>query len=680
MFALSFSALFLEMMVIRWVPSVVHFVAYYANLMLLSSFLGLGIGAMTSDRKWNLFRWFPVALGGEVALLLLFHDVTLASGASELRFFSAFGQTAFNTLLLVVLFASNALLFVPLGERLGQLFAALPRLSAYAWDLGGSLTGTVTFGLFSLTYFSPILGIGIVMGLYLLLSYGRRWVLDLPVFGAVLLLMFAAGEPYATWSPYYHIVVAQFGGIDFPEAAPPPDLATMKNPPLYGVRVNQLGYHFDGTLDTARYIKGSDLSFFVNEMAHRYLLPYTLNPGRDRVLIFGAGGGMDTQAALMAGMRHVDAVEIDPIIVRLSNRFNAAAPYLDPRVQVHVDDARSFEAKARPGYDLVVFGFLDSQALFSSMNNARLDGYVYTVESIRTAFGLLNEHGMLALSFAVPRKWLQYKLVAMVAQATGRQPTVYVQPDQWATVICVAKDPAVVFPQRKAQFVQVDPSANPPVDVPTDDWPFLYLQKKSIPSDYLVAIGSMLALSLLATFGLRRSALARSDWHFLLLGLGFLLLETKSISDCSLYFGATWMITTVVVTGVLLMVMAANLLATRLPRFSFWMYAPLFVALVVLFLVPREQILAYSLPARLAWALLAVPLPVFFAGIIFSTTFREAGAAAEAFGANLIGAMVGGFLEYLTMAIGNRHLSLMILIAYLGSLAVLYHGRKSAAG
>jgi hypothetical protein len=51
MFALSFTALFLEMMVIRWVPSVVHLVAYYANLMLLSSFLGLGAGAMASGRS-----------------------------------------------------------------------------------------------------------------------------------------------------------------------------------------------------------------------------------------------------------------------------------------------------------------------------------------------------------------------------------------------------------------------------------------------------------------------------------------------------------------------------------------------------------------------------------------------------------------------------------------------------
>ena len=51
MFILSFTALFHELMVIRWVPSVVGLVAYYANLMLLSSFLGLGVGALTADRK-----------------------------------------------------------------------------------------------------------------------------------------------------------------------------------------------------------------------------------------------------------------------------------------------------------------------------------------------------------------------------------------------------------------------------------------------------------------------------------------------------------------------------------------------------------------------------------------------------------------------------------------------------
>ena len=104
-------------------------------------------------------------------------------------------------------------------------------------------------------------------------------------------------------------------------------------------------------------------------------------------------------AALLGWASHVDAVEIDPAIITASRKFNAGAPYLDPRVSIYIDDARSFLAKARPGYDVVAFGFLDSQALFNNMNNVRLDGYVYTVESIRSAFRLLNKNGVLTLSF-----------------------------------------------------------------------------------------------------------------------------------------------------------------------------------------------------------------------------------------------------------------------------------------
>ena len=60
--ALSFTALFLELMVIRWVPSAVRLVAYYANLMLISSFLGLGIGALVARHRRSLFGWLPLLL------------------------------------------------------------------------------------------------------------------------------------------------------------------------------------------------------------------------------------------------------------------------------------------------------------------------------------------------------------------------------------------------------------------------------------------------------------------------------------------------------------------------------------------------------------------------------------------------------------------------------------------
>src|ERR1035437_10614675 len=88
MCALSFPARFLEMMVIRWVPSVVHLVAYYANLMLLSSFLGLGAGAMASGRKWNLFGWFPALLACDIVMLIRDHNVVLGTSDSEAHFFA----------------------------------------------------------------------------------------------------------------------------------------------------------------------------------------------------------------------------------------------------------------------------------------------------------------------------------------------------------------------------------------------------------------------------------------------------------------------------------------------------------------------------------------------------------------------------------------------------------------
>src|ERR1700722_20153991 len=196
MFALSFTALFLEMMVIRWVPSVVHLVAYYANLMLLSSFLGLGAGAMAAGRKWNLFGWFPGLLACQIGTLLLCRNAVLGSTAGEARFYQLAPATL-NGIVLVWIFATNAAMFAPLGQRMGVLFDALPRLSAYAWDLAGSLSGTLCFGLFSLTLFSPILGMAIVMAVYLGICGPRRWRLAAPVFAAVLAAILWERDPRA---------------------------------------------------------------------------------------------------------------------------------------------------------------------------------------------------------------------------------------------------------------------------------------------------------------------------------------------------------------------------------------------------------------------------------------------------------------------------------------------------
>jgi hypothetical protein len=675
MFALSFTALFLEMLVIRWVPSVLHLVAYYANLMLLSSFLGLGAGAICAGRRWRLFGWFPAFLAIDIGMLLVDRNAVLGTSSSEEHFF-ALPSSMMHAFVLVRIFAMNALLFVPLGQRMGILFNSLPRLTAYAWDLAGSLSGTLCFGLFSLKLFSPVLGMAGVMSIYLLIAGRRRWILDIPVLAAAIAMIAWNSDPKAIWSPYYYITINRFETPDITESAPPPEALKAHDPPIYLVRVNQFGYHYDAAIDSRLYTPGTKGADYIRWIRLEHKVPYAVAERYDRILVVGAGGGFDVEAALECGVKHIDAVEIDPAIIEISRRFNAGAPYSDPRVSIHIDDARSFIAKASPGYDMVVFGFLDSQALFSSMNNIRLDGYVYTVESLRSAFRLLNDHGMLTLSFFLGRPWLGPKLFELVAEATGRTPVMYLDEGGRGLILCVPRDPGVVLPQKVFQYRRAAYSPLPRIDLPTDDWPFLYLIRKTVPSDYLIAIASLLAFSVVTLACLRGRSFGSGDIHFGLLGMGFLLLETKGISDSTLFFGATWFVTLVVVTGVLLMVIGANLVAERVKGFSFWMYAPLFCALALLLVVPRESVLQYDFGGRLLWTLLVVPLPVFFAGVIFSTTFREASDPSAVFGANLIGAMVGGFCEYLGMAVGNHRLSLLVAIAYLGSLLVLASARR----
>ncbi len=54
------------------------------------------------------------------------------------------------------------------------------------------------------------------------------------------------------------------------------------------------------------------------------------------------GSGTDVAMALQNGAQHVDAVEIDPVLLELGRELHPDRPYSDPRVTTHVDDGRAF--------------------------------------------------------------------------------------------------------------------------------------------------------------------------------------------------------------------------------------------------------------------------------------------------------------------------------------------------
>ena len=681
LFALSFLSLFLELMVIRWVPGSIRLVAYYANLMLISSFLGIGLGAMLAERRANLVRWFPSLVAADVLFLALSRNVLLPGSSIELRFMSgAVGLT--NYVVLLGVFFLNAALFVPLGEQIGQQFQRLSNLRAYAWDLGGSLAGTLIFGVFAVWHFSPQLGLAIAVILFVLLfpAYVRQ-MRTITLLVLVVGVSIAASEWRAIWSAYSYLSIRADTETSWswysPAPQPPADLMTMRDPPSYTVSVNQNFYQYHRTNDLRRFTPDTRAYAFADSFRVPYLIPYAFQPAPRTVVVVGAGGGLDVESALLHGAEHVDAVEIDPAIVRLAREYSAAGAYGSPKVALHIGDARAFFEQATSGYDLVTFGLLDSHGLFSSMANIRLDGFVYTVEGLRSAWLLLNDRGVLTLAFATTgRVWLGGKLYRMVVEATGREPRVYSRPNG-KMVMIVEKQPTLNPPAAFGEYAPWRPNAEDLASPPAiDDWPYLYLRQRTIPPDYLLVILSLLVISVVAVSRVKPSGAGAQDLHFGAMGTGFLLLETKSIVDSSLYFGATWIVSLIVIAGVLLMVLLANSVANRLRGFSRWLYAPLFGSILLAYAVPPEVILALPFAGRVAWTALAVPIPIFFAGLVFSGTFKRATHPAAAFGANLVGAMVGGFAEYLSMATGSRSLVVVVIGGYLVSLAAIVAAQR----
>ena len=69
-------------------------------------------------------------------------------------------------------------------------------------------------------------------------------------------------------------------------------------------------------------------------------------------------------------------------------------------------------------------------------------------------------------------------------------------------------------------------------------------------------------------------------------------------------------------------------------------------------------------------------VPIFFAGIVFGTLFRESRQPDVDFGSNIAGAMLGGLAETLSLVVGFNYLVAIALIFY----ALSAVSRRSTVG
>lgn len=666
----TFGILALELALIRWTSSQIRIFAYFNNIVLICAFLGMGAGVAVGKRRPAVAHLtLPLALvlagilafSQELSLMQMsFPDKSVSLWGGEV-FSGTVAQYARSMSIFLGLVTLVVLVFLAAGASLGALFPRLPPLRAYSADLAGSLAGVLVFAGCTMTGAGPLVWLALAVAPFVILS---RTVLA-AVSAALICALAAHSEGDAVFSPYNR--------IDLDRSAPPTIMLS----------VNRDFHQFMHDLsdralsDPAVSQKLRQDRKFIRQV---YDLPFTLPAKRGSAVVVGAGTGNDVQAALRNGFQVVHSVDIDPEILRLGQQLHPEGPYRNPAAVRVNDDARAFFERYRgEPFDVVCYGLLDSHAMFSSMSSLRLDNFVYTEEGIRSAFRHVAPDGYLTVSFSVyAGQWIFDRLYYTIRKATGTDPVAVYHGMHYGATFVVPRTPGRINAPALAAFGRLEPSqAEEEVRTTSDNWPFLYLRPGTVPASYL----AVLAFLLLAGVGLTVGAFGRqavgSDFHpaLFLMGAAFLLLETRGVTTVSLLFGSTWAVNAAIFGSVLLVVLVANLWVSRRParEVGGWFFG-LFAMVLAVTLFDNAWISHWPLAVRGTLGALINIMPIGIAGIIVPVLLARAANPAAALGSNLLGSVVGGCLEYLSMWTGLRTLGVLALLLYVAAFLLQRRG------
>jgi predicted membrane-bound spermidine synthase len=145
-----------------------------------------------------------------------------------------------------------------------------------------------------------------------------------------------------------------------------------------------------------------------NTARHQYhrgsiaALAYHLKPNAN-VAIIGPGGGYDVSAALVFDARHITAVEINPIIaldVMSSEPFTTynGGIYQHPKVQLEVDEGRSFIRRSADRYDVLQATMVDTWAATAAGAFSLTENNLYTVEAFKDYATHLTDDGVFTMT------------------------------------------------------------------------------------------------------------------------------------------------------------------------------------------------------------------------------------------------------------------------------------------
>ena len=676
--------LFLELAVIRWQGTIFEFFAFYKNYGLLACFAGLGLGYALSRSKDGipLVLTIPLLTGQFALLIGLRYGMPSRPYSLEaipfreqlnMGWTATLDQVGVIYLMLAVVFLLTALAFVPVGQLCGKLMDSKTQLSAYGLNLIGSIVGVLLMFAVSFLWTPPAIWFALCFMTILpfLVPKSRNLLIGIAVAVVGLLILVWPVNPLwnKIYSPYQQLEIGY--GKD--------GLMVIRAAGQYYQRVRNLPSPAPGTTGDPE----------LRPVRDYYDLPFNIHPGHNDIAIVGAGSGNDVAAALRSGARHVDAIEIDPAILFAGQANHPERPYDDPRVRPIVNDARSFFRTTENQFDLIVYGLLDSHTLLSHASSVRLDSFVYTVEGLREARSRLKENGVLSLSFSVLNDDMGTKIYRMMKEAfDGKEPISIVSHAEGARSFVQSKNGDLIVSETALSQARASDNtafyreSQAKTDVSTDDWPFLYMSRRIYPVSYLVVLGLILLLSFVLFGSFLPERPQAAHFPFFFLGAGFMLVETKAITELGLTFGNTWHVIAIAIASILIMAFLANSVVQRLRVASpFLSYLFLFATLGLGWWISKTGGLHSSATGRVETAIL-LTCPLFFSGIIFSTLLSAQSRISKVMSMNLLGAMCGGILEYNSMYFGFRFLYLLAMALYLTALIsglAFSRGRSASA-
>jgi spermidine synthase len=648
---LSFLMLFVELALIRWTGSNIFFISFFSNFILLASFLGIGVGFLRSRSSRHFFAFSPILLALLIYFCYQFHyeyQINIDRINNDLIYFDVlFNKNILPvSLTLPITFVITTAVMAAIADGTARTFQKFPPLAAYRLDILGSLLGIIVFSILSFLNASPLFW-GMIISLLFISLLIKDWrlhpLLTLLQISALILLVTTFAKETRTgyyWSPYYKIVIQKYAGE------------------RYVVNANGMPQQ---TIESVKQRK---------ETKPFYFLPYQHRVGHaplDNVLIIGAGTGGDVAIALAEGANHVDAVEIDPLLYRLGKRLHPDQPYNDPRVHVFINDGRAFLQQSVNQYDMILFGLPDSLMLISGQSSLRLESYLFTLEAISTVKNHLKPDGIFTLYNYYNYRFIVDRLANTLATVFDQTPCLdtYGAENHWLSVLTISRTPSAI--QCRTPWYPVTTYTTPS----TDNHPFFYLKDNRISILYIAALLFIFLTAIVAIKVMAASFYAIVNYlDLFFMGAAFLLLETKSIVNFALLFGSTWFVNALVFISILLTAYLGIEVANRTMHLRTGrLYGVLLVSLFLAWMIPNHELLSLPLALRFFAATTLAFAPIFIANLIFADRFRYTLHSTEALGANFLGAVCGGLLEYVALIVGYQ--SLLILITLLYTIAII---------